>query len=299
MPKEKLLLSVVETQRYHELKNVVRRNSAAAWAWAEALREIQENKLFKDEYESFQDFLFAETGYSKARAYQLIRAIKYREQQKSLSGNGEAATVPETVSQATEMQSQAAQKQADPPSSDPQNNGKTESSILDANNVACQCPKPDEDTKVVDVEVVEKSDTDRMGYPLPKEVADSFRQWHITQRLAKKLSEVKMYVAHAKESGDPLFAALSNAWIVGIEKVIFELKATMPYAVCPFCQGMNPQQCTNCNHTGWVGSFFYERAVPEELRTMRNHQIQQLIARKGHATKELSGRCGGGDSARV
>ena len=288
---KKTLLSVMDAKRYKELKHIVKTRAQAVWEFAEALYEIQQSKLYKDEYESFQQFLLAEVDYSKQRAYQLIAAFRFREQQKDITDNGGVALVPETVNAATRMQTEQFREAAAPPA--PEDNGQASSAPA-----APPPPKPVEnDTAPVDVEVVENSVSDRMGFPLPKEITEAFNRWHITQRLVKKLAEVKVYIAQAKETGDPLFAHLSNGWLNNMENVIYELKSTMPYAVCPYCQGRNPVQCTNCNHTGWVGKFFYEHAVTTEIREMRYHQIDHLVST--HGTEKLSGGRDSRDSARV
>jgi hypothetical protein len=273
------------------------------WACAEALFEIQRDKLYLEEYDYFQDFLFSEVGYSKARAYQLINAFKYREEQKRIVDKGGTATVPDTVNQAVVAQTPSAQKQAAPPQWDTANTEKTESTPVDSRppekNSVPVSNNGTGDTAFVDVELVESSESDRMGFPLPKEIQEGFNQWHVTQRLVKKLAEVKQYVEHAKQISNPLFAHLSNAWITSIENVIYELKSSMPYAVCPYCQGRNPLQCTNCNHTGWIGKYYYERMAASELRTMRELQISQLTSKRQHEPAQLPAGCSGGDPARV
>lgn len=283
MAKKSTILSVAEFKRYKELKHVVKTNSEAVWKFAEALTEIKEEELFRQEYEFFQDFLFAEIDLSKARAYQLINAVKFREKQKQLAERTGEAEVPETVKDATKMQqaaapppqSQEAQNEPAIPPSQPQKPEKTESTRVDTTQAA-EPPKPVEKKEVLDLEVIESCGVDKMGFPLPKEIAHNFNQWHVTQRYINKLTDIKNEVEKLRQNKDQLFAHLTNTWAIDLNNIIFTLKSTMPYAVCPYCQGRNQLQCANCNHTGWVGKYFYERAVPVELRRLREIQIEKL-----------------------
>ena len=62
-----------ERRRYEELKKTI---SSNLWQAAEAAEEIQNRKLYLEEYDSFKDFIEAELPFSKQRFYQLLNAKK-------------------------------------------------------------------------------------------------------------------------------------------------------------------------------------------------------------------------------
>lgn len=63
-----------QSSRYEELKATVRIWIEDRFKIADALKEIHDDKLYKDEYGSFEDFCHDEYGISKSNAYRLIKA---------------------------------------------------------------------------------------------------------------------------------------------------------------------------------------------------------------------------------
>jgi hypothetical protein len=66
-------LTPSESRKYAALKEAMRQG---AMAWAEALYEIREGRLWQDEYKSFEQFIEHECDYSRARIYQLLKAVE-------------------------------------------------------------------------------------------------------------------------------------------------------------------------------------------------------------------------------
>jgi len=69
-----------ENRRYGELKKKI---AASLWDAAEAAEEINKNRLYQNEYKTFDDFLSAECGYSRQRFHQLIKANSGRKRLES------------------------------------------------------------------------------------------------------------------------------------------------------------------------------------------------------------------------
>ena len=62
-----------DRRRYEELKKQM---AAGMWQVAEAAAEIRDNKLYLEEYTSFEDFIANEMNYSVSHIYNLINASK-------------------------------------------------------------------------------------------------------------------------------------------------------------------------------------------------------------------------------
>jgi hypothetical protein len=63
-------------KRYEELKATVHAFLQDRFKVAAALKEIHDERLYKDEYSSFDDFCHDEFGISRAYAYRLLEAAK-------------------------------------------------------------------------------------------------------------------------------------------------------------------------------------------------------------------------------
>lgn len=147
--------------------------------------------------------------------------------------------------------------------------------------VATTAPAPAPAPAPVQAEL--NGDCDDMGYPLPKGmVFELFQQRGELEELVGYLQKVKNAVKKVMDcGGSPLYRHLNLSSVLpDLEVLISTFKGAVPYAVCPYCQGLNLEQCTNCRHTGFVGRFMFERQIPIEHQQMRKLHIEQLKAKK-------------------
>lgn len=119
---------------------------------------------------------------------------------------------------------------------------------------------------------------DTMGYPLTKAVVELFNRKSEVEALIEKLNDVRLALKKVMDcGGDILYAHISiSSYLPDLELSITTLKCAVPYAVCPYCQGFNLEQCTNCRHTGMVSKWMFERQIPTEIQRLRKIQIEKL-----------------------
>lgn len=55
------------------------------------------------------------------------------------------------------------------------------------------------------------------------------------------------------------------------------IKSSIPYAVCPSCQGLGLQACNTCKSSGFVTKTAWETGIPEETKT---HVLLLIKAQK-------------------
>ncbi len=129
---------------------------------------------------------------------------------------------------------------------------------------------------------VEQVGEDDMGYPLTKYTVELFNRKGEMEKHCEKLMEVRNEVRNVQRcGGDELYRHLNiSSFLSNLELSIVSLKGAIPYAVCPYCQGLNLEQCTNCRHVGLVGKFMFERQIPTEFMAMRKLRIEELQAQR-------------------
>jgi len=108
---------------------------------------------------------------------------------------------------------------------------------------------------------------DEVGQTIPEEIQPLFDRGHEVKALLQKISEIRIALNRAKSDEDALYgdchfqsveAALSTAYS--------DLKATIPYAVCPWCHGVMPENCRGCGKRGVLGQFKWDTVVPRNLK---------------------------------
>lgn len=87
--------------------------------------------------------------------------------------------------------------------------------------------------------------------------------------LMREVSALKGRLTKLAVKTDPIFGRLDVSAIqADLQHVYACLKAVMPHAVCPHCQGGEAgagENCSACEGRGWLDEFSY-RVVPQELK---------------------------------
>ncbi len=265
------ILSPTETEEFSRLDATVQKHRETTWEFIAALSEIKEKSLWREGFATWEDYCEQRAGFTRGRANQLLRALKFREEQKKVPG----AVVPKTEREARDlMQGEPAPYEGEEPDSTPATNvnEKAPDTVVSNNNGAKYkkdlsdiAPPPEDKSK--------RAGNDRTGFPVPEEIWDLFKRWHEMQKLLDQLRAIGEYVKDKKQTRDRLYAHLSAQWPETLAQSIEELKQAIPYAVCCYCQGRNHKACTNCKGTGFVGKFHYDHTTLSELREMREAQI--------------------------
>lgn len=127
--------------------------------------------------------------------------------------------------------------------------------------------------------------TDQLGHAVEGKVAEAFRRRHEIQALMLAVLKVQTVVRRAKEVGDPLFADIRGSqFLADCESLSRQLKAALPYAVCPHCRALG---CEICHGRGWVSESAWNAARKE------------LKARSPGGTRSPQGRASSMRGARL
>ena len=81
------------------------------------------------------------------------------------------------------------------------------------------------------------------------------------------LRRIRLIVAKAQEDETGVFLDADLQAIHAALSTALSLKASAPYAVCPWCQGGPTRKtCDGCRGAGMIGRHRYDTAVPKELK---------------------------------
>jgi hypothetical protein len=89
------------------------------------------------------------------------------------------------------------------------------------------------------------------------------------QDLLTAVSRVRVALRDAHEAGDALYAEVDHQGaLAALDTAYDAIKATAPYAVCPWCRGQSPMQreCRGCGGRGVLGQFRWDTIVPREMK---------------------------------
>lgn len=108
---------------------------------------------------------------------------------------------------------------------------------------------------------------DELGKPIPDHIQPLFDRSVEVNSMLADLSRAKCTLQAAEKVADPLYAETNiGAAVAAIQTAYDQVKATKPYAVCPYCRGVLAADCRGCGGRGAIGEFRYKTVVPRDLK---------------------------------
>jgi uncharacterized ParB-like nuclease family protein len=105
---------------------------------------------------------------------------------------------------------------------------------------------------------------DPNGKLIPSKLLPLWRRRQEIQDQVTQISKIRSELERGNEEKDLLYAELSYQQAhAALSTAYTAIKATMPYCVCPSCQG---EGCRACGGRGLIGKFRYDTCIPRELK---------------------------------
>lgn len=240
-------LTTKEQTELVRLETTIKRGISTFVETGTALQEIRDKKLYRDEYDTFEEYCHGKWNFTYRRAHQLIESASAATNvaRKSLPPIPTERAAREIARAPKEKQAEAWKKSVE--------SGDTSSEAI-RKNVKKLAPPPTE-------RVLPK---DERGVEIPADLVALWLRRGELGALAKQVSEVKCAIEKAQEAHDPLFKAVNfSSVIANLQQAYAELTAGKPQYVCPMCQGTG---CKPCNGMGIMGKFAFDHKVPAEFK---------------------------------
>ncbi len=224
---------------------------AGVKAW-DALAEIKEKKLYWP-HDSVKEFCRAECGWTDGRFYQLVRASKVRA---SLPND----TIPLVLSerQARELVKVPESQRVEVL------NEITKNSKISAKSIKTAASKVlrQKETGERASEVINGS-VDANGNPIPVRASVYWNRKDEAKAILGKIRCAKWAIQELN-SDDPMYCEVNlNGVLSDLNNAIGRFGPAIPAHVCPYCKG---DGCKNCKQRGVVSKYFWDTAVPMEMK---------------------------------
>ena len=107
---------------------------------------------------------------------------------------------------------------------------------------------------------------DKVGNDLPEKVQDIFMRVPNLKKLIRAVDDIQAEMVALMDKKDPVIGLMNlPAFGADIKNLRSNLKAALPYALCPYCGG-GKDDCKACKGRGFVGKIVYD-AAPKELKS--------------------------------
>jgi len=250
-----------ERTRYYECKDIIRENLVACFDVGAALLEIRDSKLYREDFETFEEFCSTTYRIGRSSAYRLIEASEVRAD--LTPAQAELVT---NESQARALSAVPPEKREEVLSKAAANGPVTAASIEEA---AKPPPKP----KVAKDPI----ELDKTGFPIPAKLLPLWHRASDVQKLLTGVSRVRTALRDAQEQDDLLWRPVAGkgrdaSWSrlqSNLDNAYATIGLAMPYAVCPTCQGHLTDRCASCQERGFVSEFWYKNNLDADSKKVR------------------------------
>lgn len=253
-------LSAIERSKYSNCKDTIKSGLKSFIEVGDALLELRESKLYREEYGTFEECCDIEFGISRPRAYQFMASSDVAG---NLSTMVDKASLNERqlrplTSVPAEKQGEVFQAAKDKAEREGR---KVTAKDVKAAVVASKPPPPPKKREFP---------KDDKGKEIPNALIPLWNRRGEVKVMINSLNEIKRNLKRSWEDKDPLYAGGSvgraplnyQSVEAKLEMAIADLKAAYPVRVCPSCHG---DTCRACCGLGLI-SDFYLSTIPESIR---------------------------------
>lgn len=263
-------LNIKERARFKFCKERIQLGLKTVWETSGALAEIRDDKLYREEFDTFEEFCEKTYQIGKSQTYRLIEAHEVR---KSLGKLGEKIT---SEKQARALAEYSPEERKEIVKEISKNGPVTTEKIA---NFQCQPSRnvsPQGDFSKDKTKEKPLIELDATGYPIPPEALEFWHRRQEIQDLMTTVSKAKTLIERAREEGDPLFTRINQSATNNLSMAFQHIVEAKPYAVCLYCQGHHTLNggCRHCLGMGVVSQFFYEKKSREEDRKIREASLK-------------------------
>ena len=245
-PKVIDVLNVVERRSLEKLEKVIESGVESFLATGSALKQIRDDKLYREGHKTFESYLKAKWGFERAHAYRLIEASDVKKDLSPMGDKnpkvGEITTerqLRELTSVPHESLEDVVKKAAEIAGDAPL----TAKVLKEAREQVLEPEKLEEPTAEEPAceDVEPEPEPEPVG---PLDCVGWFKdQIGLVNELIRNMDTV------VEVPGNELLMSRRLSIRREIEHIKGSFRAVMPHAICPRCQG---KCCAQCGNHGWV-----------------------------------------------
>lgn len=239
-------LSTTETKNLKTCEKIIERTRHSFLECGMALARVRDEKLYREYFDSFQDYCKERWGWDRTYAHRLIEAAEV------------VQSLPKNVAHGLQNERQARELGK----VEPENRAKVFEEASRNGHATAKSIQEAAQEKIIEL--------DEIGHPVPDEILQDWTRATVTgKELLRMASDLKCEIDRYSKEEDLIFREVNSSTVAYVQNVYRACKQIVPYAVCPVCQGHSRSKCTLCKQRGFISKFLYENALPKEVKEIR------------------------------
>lgn len=261
-------LALVELADLKKLEKIIAAGEKTFIEVGVALTTIREKRLYREGYETFDEYCQKRWGWTRQRASQLILAASASQGSAALSTmvdkhQSSGTQVVRSIAPAVPTERAIREFRSVPP----EKREEVVKHITKSNGVVT-APA----IKKAALEVIggPPDRLDETGMIVPLKLVPLWDRGREMEDIMRMISCVKSVIKEAQDKNDILWRGFNfSRMMLELGQLRHNIDVYRPYAVCPYCSGKLASSYTHCKTRGFVGKMFWNQCVPLEMKKIR------------------------------
>lgn len=264
-----------QLQRLTTLEKVIKQGQKTFVEVGEALQEILNSKLYRQDYSTFEEYCRKRWGWGKSYSYNLIDAARVVKELPT-----KTSTIVDTESKARELSKVPEEERAEVvaaavETAEAEDRPMTARDIREAAEHVESTP-PSKPPSSPPQKPKPKAPVDKTGLVIPQDLRLLWSVAEETQEVLGHISIVRAKVKKCQDTGDSTWCEVDfGQALANLNQTYANIERAKPYAVCPTCQGLVRAQCGFCRGRGFISEFLWKTCVPQESKDSRAKQVEK------------------------
>lgn len=283
-------LTAAERKRYQQCVQEISDGLRGSWKAGEALRDVREARLYREDFVSFDEFCQAVHSITQRYANYLIEAVEIKEDIKERSPKMAELLTTETqareignVPRGAQVRVLKAIVRSGEPVTAAAIKAQAESILeqtTDSIGLKAGTIVPARQDLPVSGEAKmapESKPRDCLGFPIPSAILPLWDRQGEIRELMTEVSRTRKKLREIEESKDPLFKGVNFSAIQSsMQSAWWNIKQGLPHAVCVACKGKQGG-CKDCGGTGFINEHGWD-VTRSDWKEARLKQIERATA---------------------
>lgn len=268
MPREQL--TERESKRLAICEKTIQEGLQTCFDTGWALIEIKDTNLYRENFDSFEEYCQGRFRIGKAHAYRLIASAEVKDSLEDTKVGEHIVNEAQARELARVPENQRVKVIKAALKVDENVTAKAIRDIVQTSPTGDMQSPMNTGTSFKTAPQREVIELDKEGRAIPPKILELWRRAEQESKAGLALiSQTRSALRNVQETDDVCYREMNlSATISNLDNAYGDLKRVVPHAVCHICQGLRPDKCAACKGRGFVSKFFWDMCVPEEYKKL-------------------------------
>lgn len=249
-------LTTLEAKEYAKCNKIIKKNKRGFLVCGEALAIVFTQKLWRQEYDSFEAYCLKKHGFKHSQAHRLMESVE-TVKASPIGGRIQTGQQARALKDIPPEMHITVFKEATKDGNEPSGAAITKAA-----------------EKIAKAKVM---DRDKEDHFIPSPAQDTWNRRDEVDEYLVWLSRIKSWAEKLQKTSDRFYAVKefsAQEVYTDCGNLYRMIKNLVPYSICPTCQGQAPKNCALCHGKGMVSKHTWDHGIDSLTKKMMKQKAE-------------------------